>query len=256
MLGTGHGKALNCYNYCFLLQVNNTNLLVDSGGGNQIINQLKKANIKIEDIDNVFISHSHMDHILGLIWIIRFLCPKYYNGLIDKKVNIYGNDDVIQKLNDLIRLFIPKDFNNVIKENFNFIKLVNDQAFELSNLKITVFDSKAKNIKEFGFVAKYDNKQIIYLGDERYNDINKKYISNCDYAFMGARDINNDITSGHSTVEYSATIAQKYHIKNLILSHCNDTDLKNRKSRFKDEASKYYTGNIFIPNDLEKINIE
>ena len=214
MLGTGHGKALKCYNYCFLLKFNNTNLLVDSGGGNQIINQLKKANIKIEDIDNVFISHSHMDHILGLIWMIRFLCPKYYNGLIDK------------------------------------------QNFELSNLKITVFDSRAKNINEFGFVAKYANKRIIYLGDERYSKINKKYINNCDYAFMDARDINNDITSAHSTVKYSATIAQKYHIKNLILSHCNDFDLKNRKTMFKNEASKYYNGNIFVPYDLEEISIE
>ena len=256
MLGTGHGKALKCYNYCFLLKFNNTNLLVDSGGGNQIINQLKKANIKIEDIDNVFISHSHMDHILGLIWMIRFLCPKYYNGLIDKKINIYGNDDVIQKINKLIKIFIPNDFNNVIKENFNFIKLIDKQNFELSNLKITVFDSRAKNINEFGFVAKYANKRIIYLGDERYSKINKKYINNCDYAFMDARDINNDITSAHSTVKYSATIAQKYHIKNLILSHCNDFDLKNRKTMFKNEASKYYNGNIFVPYDLEEISIE
>lgn len=90
MLGTGHGKAINCYNYCFLLKINNTNLLVDSGGSIQIINQLNKMKMSIEDIDNIFISHAHIDHILGLIWIIRFLCPKYYNGLIKKKSIFMG----------------------------------------------------------------------------------------------------------------------------------------------------------------------
>lgn len=256
MLGTGHGKAINCYNYCFLLKINNTNLLVDSGNGIQIINQLKKVDIQIEDIDNIFISHAHMDHILGLIWIIRFLCPKYYNGMISKKINIYGNEDVIRKINNLIALLIPKDFDNIIKEKFGFKKLIDNQSFEISNAKITAFDIKSNNVEEFGFKIRYNNKSIIYLGDERYNKANEKYIINCDYAFMDARDISNDLNSSHSTIEYSAKIAQFYHIKNLILSHCNDNNLKNRKEIFKREASKYYNGNVFIPNDLEKIDIE
>lgn len=256
MLGTGHGKALNCYNYCFLLKINNTNLLVDSGNGIQIINQLKKVDMKVEDIDNIFISHAHMDHIFGLIWIIRFLCPKYYNGTISKKINIYGNEDVIKKIHILIKLFIPRDFNNVIKEKLIFIKLKDNQNFEISNAKITAFEIKSRNIEEFGLKIEYNNKSIIYLGDERYDNINEKYIIDCDYVFMDARDINNEPNSAHSTVEYSAKIAQNYHIKNLILSHCNDNDLKNRKKTFKSEASKYYSGNVFVPNDLEKIYIE
>lgn len=256
MLGTGHGKALNCYNYCFLIKINNTNLLVDCGGSIQIITQLIKANTKIEDIDNIFISHSHMDHILGLIWIIRYLCPKYCNGLIKKNIFIYGNEDVINKLYNLIALFIPKDFNEIIKNRIKFIKLINNQSFRISDATITVFDIKSKNIKEYGFKLNYKNNNIIYLGDEKYSEINKRYIANCDYAFMDARDIINSNGSSHSTVKDSAIIAQKYNIKNLILSHSNDNDLKNRRDIFRNEAAKYYKGNIYVPNDLDKIEIE
>ncbi len=256
MLGTGHGKSLNCYNYCFLLKIKNTNLLVDTGGGNQIINQLIKANIKIEDIDNIFISHSHMDHILGLVWIIRFLCPKYYNGVISKKINIYGNADVINKIYNLIDLLIPNDFNAIINKNFHFIKLIDNQSIKISDALITFFDIKARNIDEFGFKLKYKKNNVIYLGDESFNEINEKYIIDCNYAFMDARDINNSTNSAHSTIKYSAKIAQKYHVKNLILSHCNDNNLISRSKLFKEEASKYYDGNIFVPNDLEKIDIE
>lgn len=254
MLGTGHGKAISCYNYCFLLKIDNTNLLVDSGGSIQIINQLNKIGMSAEDIDNIFISHAHIDHILGLIWIIRVLCPKYFNGLINKKINIYGNNDVITKLYHLIDLFIPRDFNCVIEKYFNFVKLIDKQYFWISNVKINVFDIRSKRICEFGFVMKYNTKKIVYLGDERYNELNEKYIVNYDYAFMDARDLNNNENSLHSSVKYSAKIAQKYHIKNLILSHCNE--LKNRKDIFKNEAAKYFSGNIFVPNDLDVIDIE
>ena len=68
MLGTGHGLVWNLYNTCFLLENNGENLLVDTGGGTEIINQLEKVGFGLKDIHNIFISHCHTDHILGLLW--------------------------------------------------------------------------------------------------------------------------------------------------------------------------------------------
>ncbi len=40
MLGTGHAMTLDCFNTCFVLQNNRQeNILVDTGGGLQIIKQ-------------------------------------------------------------------------------------------------------------------------------------------------------------------------------------------------------------------------
>ena len=47
MLGTGHGSVMNSYNTCFLLQNNDENLLVDTGGSIQIIKNLQTKGYKL-----------------------------------------------------------------------------------------------------------------------------------------------------------------------------------------------------------------
>ena len=42
MLGTGSGSVYNLYNTCFILKNNDKNLLVDTGGGVQIVDNLEK----------------------------------------------------------------------------------------------------------------------------------------------------------------------------------------------------------------------
>lgn len=71
MLGVGNGITLDLYNTCFVVQNNNGNFLVDTGGSIEIIKRLQKVNIDIKDIKNIFISHNHTDHILGLIWMFK-----------------------------------------------------------------------------------------------------------------------------------------------------------------------------------------
>ena len=77
VLGTGHGTATECYNTCFTIKDEEEYFLIDSGGGNGILKQLKKANIEPEKIKTIFISHIHMDHLFHLY--IAFLIPLYKN---------------------------------------------------------------------------------------------------------------------------------------------------------------------------------
>ena len=43
MLGTGNAVVTECYNTCFVLSDNNNYFLVDGGGGNTLLRQLKNA---------------------------------------------------------------------------------------------------------------------------------------------------------------------------------------------------------------------
>ena len=45
MLGTGHAMVTRCYNTCFLLKKEDEYLMVDSGGGNGIMEQLENVQI-------------------------------------------------------------------------------------------------------------------------------------------------------------------------------------------------------------------
>ena len=42
MLGTGNGGTIDLYNTCFLIQNNNDNFLIDTGGSIEIIKEMKK----------------------------------------------------------------------------------------------------------------------------------------------------------------------------------------------------------------------
>ena len=54
--------------------------LVDAGGGNGILSQLDKAGITLESIHNIFVTHAHNDHILGMVWMIRMIAYFYEQG--------------------------------------------------------------------------------------------------------------------------------------------------------------------------------
>ena len=44
-------------------------------------------------------------------------------------------------------------------------------------------------------------------------------------------------------------------VKNLLLYHTEDKNLVNRKTMYSEEGKPYYHGNLWIPDDLETIEI-
>ena len=59
----------------------------------------------------------------------------------------------------------------------------------------------------------------------------------------------------HNTVLDVAIIAQQLDVKNLVLYHTEDSMLSERKEHYIAEARRAYSGNIYVPNDLESIII-
>ena len=83
VLGTGNAQAIHCYNTCYAMQKGEEYFLVDAGGGNGILSQLDKAGITLESIHNIFVTHAHNDHILGMVWMIRMIATSMNKGTYD-----------------------------------------------------------------------------------------------------------------------------------------------------------------------------
>ena len=56
MLGTGNALVTECYNTCFVLSDEYGHFLVDGGGGNTVLSQLKKAGVDLMDVHEIFVT--------------------------------------------------------------------------------------------------------------------------------------------------------------------------------------------------------
>ena len=59
----------------------------------------------------------------------------------------------------------------------------------------------------------------------------------------------------HSTALDAGKLAEDLGVKSLLLYHTEDSDLKNRKERYTKEAAMHFTGKVFVPEDLEGIDL-
>ena len=126
---------------------------------------------------------------------------------------------------------------------------------------MNIFDIYSIKESQYGFQIKYDNKKLTCLGDEPLNPKCEKFVQDVDWLLCEAfclyvdREIFKPYEKYHSTVKDEAETAEKFNVKNLILWHTEDRDLAHRKEKYTKEAQQYFKGNIFVPNDLEEIEI-
>jgi len=263
MLGTGNALVTKCYNTCFTIQTDETLLLVDGGGGNGILTQLERANIKLDDIHQLFITHAHTDHIIGVLWVVRVYIQHYLRGFVTEPLHVYGHDKSLMVLRTMCELMLHKKHSAQLGNSVILHEIKDGEDFKIGDIEISVFDIQSTKEKQFGFHAKFaDETRLCCLGDEPYNPNLKKYAENADWLLSEAfclydeRDKFKPYEKNHSTVKDVAELAATLNVPNLLLYHTEDTHITERKELYSAEARQYYQGNIFVPNDLETIGID
>ena len=259
MLGTGNATVSQIYNTCFLLKTSSTLMLVDAGGGNGILAQLKKVNVLISDIHHLFVTHAHTDHVLGVIWVIRMVAQcKGYEGLL----HVYGNDKVMKVIKTIIDMILAKKQLAKVAERVVFHQLEDGDCFEVGDMKLECFDIQSTKEKQFGFRAELPGGEVLAcLGDEPYNEQNRRYIVGADWMMCEAfclyadRDTFKPYEKCHSTALDAGKLAEELGVKNLILYHTEEKTLANRKENYTREAAENFKGRIFVPDDLEVIEL-
>ena len=266
MLGTGNATVSQIYNTCFVLQTPSTLMLVDAGGGNGILAQLKKVNVQISDIHHLFVTHAHTDHVLGVIWVIRMVAQcKGYEGLL----HVYGNDKVMKVIKTIIDMILAKKQLAKVAERVVFHQLEDGDCFEVGDMKLECFDIQSTKEKQFGFRAELPSSSdesdkplvLACLGDEPYNEQNRRYIVGADWMMCEAfclyadRDTFKPYEKCHSTALDAGKLAEELGVKNLILYHTEEKTLANRKENYTREAAGNFKGRIFVPDDLEVIEL-
>lgn len=260
LLGTGNATVTKCYNTCFAIHTGEEYLLVDTGGGNGIMAQLEKADIPMEAIHEIIMSHEHTDHILGLVWLIRMIAAKMKKGQYEGNLNIYCHEQLKDIILTITKLTIQAKFYKMIGERI-FLHTVEDgEVCRILDYDVHFFDIRSTKAKQFGFTLRLNNgKTFTFIGDEPYQEHERVYAQNADWLLHEAfclyrdRDIFSPYEKHHATVKEACEHAQNLHVLNLILYHTEDKNLKERKKLYTEEGRRYYHGNLFVPDDLERI---
>ena len=84
--------------------------IIACGGGSAILHQLKHAGYDWMDMRHIFVTHKHVDHLMGIIWMVRMIC-QFMNLKIwmQERSSILRKDPVIIYGN----LFIPDDLESL-----------------------------------------------------------------------------------------------------------------------------------------------
>lgn len=264
ILGTGNAMVTRCYNTCFAITDEDTNefLLVDAGGGNGILSQCQKAGLELENTHNLFLTHAHTDHILGVIWVIRAISQLMNNQKYDGDFTVWTHDECKQTLEILCRATLGKKQLVNLGTRIHFNLLQDAQSFKACQMDLTAFDIHSTKKKQYGFKAILpDGKKLVCLGDEPCSDSCRIYAQNADWLLTEAfclyedRDRFKPYEKHHSTALDAAKTAQSLNVKNLLLYHTEDKTLDTRKERYTNEAKTAFTSKIFVPDDLEVIEL-
>ena len=262
MLGTGNAMCVNCYNTCFYLKTPRGGMLVDGGGGNGILQQLIKAKIPFESIRHMFVTHSHTDHIMGAIWMMRKISPLIFKGKHKGPFTIYCNDEVKEALYTMGKLMIPEKIFNSIGQTIFLQEVHDSEQVEIDDMQVTFFDIGSVRFKQYGFSAQLpDGQRLVCLGDEPYSVQSEPYARGCDWLMCEAfclykdRFAFNPYEKNHSTALDAGMLAQDLGVKNLVLYNTEDTHLDTRAATYGAEAAQYFKGNILIPDDLQSFDL-
>lgn len=259
MLGTGNAGVTECYNTCFVLSENDKHLLVDGGGGNLLLQRLKAAGLKWQDMQHIIVTHKHIDHLLGILWMLRFLLQNMNRGKFAGEAYIYGHDEVVTALRQLAHMLLSAKETRYLDERLHLVEVKDGETLCINGRSITFFDIQSSKEKQFGFCMELDDGRLCCCGDEPYRECEHDYAAGAKWLLHEAFCLSAEAEEfkpyekHHTTAADAAMMAENLGVKNLLLYHTEDKNILRRKELYSEEAARYFSGRIFVPDDLEKI---
>ena len=161
------------------IECNGTKILIDMGNScKYVTDKLKGIGVRAEEIDAIFITHTHSDHIKGL----KVFCKKY-NTLV------YFTDKMRNEL-----------------EYIDNYKYIDSDRITLKDLIINVIKTSHDASDSVGYVIEGNNKGIVYITDTGY--INNKYFNILSNREVYIMESNHDIEMLNNS-RYSFSLRQR-----------------------------------------------
>lgn len=178
LLGTGSpAPAMNRFGPGVLIQVGGKNLLIDSGRGTT--QRLWQAGLKLGQVDAVFLTHLHSDHVVGLpdLWLTGWLEAAYAQR--KGPFVVYGPVGTENMMKGLQQAFAWDIQARIADQNLSpetikstVTEVQPGQIHDFNGVKVTVIEVNHGELLHpaFGYRIDYEGRSVTISGDTRFSE--------------------------------------------------------------------------------------
>lgn len=174
LLGTGTPlPVMERFGPSILIEAGEQKFLFDAGRGT--LQRLTQINVKYREIQGVFFTHLHSDHVVGFpdLWLIGWL-----TGLRTTPLRVWGPRGTKKMMSSLekafefdikIRIFDDKASPNGVI--ITAVDIKESVVYEKNGVKVTAFEVDHSPIKPaFGYRIDYSGRSVVLSGDTRFSE--------------------------------------------------------------------------------------
>jgi len=188
LLGTGSPTpAMSRFGPGVLIQVGGKNLLIDSGRGTT--QRLWQAGLKLGQVDAVFLTHLHSDHVVGLpdLWLTGWLEAAYAQR--KGPFVVYGPVGTQNMMEGLRQAFAWDIQARIADQNLSpetikstATEVQPGQIYEFNGVKVTAIEVNHGDLLHpaFGYRIDYEGRSVTISGDTRFSENLIKYATGTD----------------------------------------------------------------------------
>lgn len=259
-LGTGSAMPpRDRGNTAFTVRTEDLLFLVDAGPS--VFGDLQRCGIEPSQIDAIFLSHGHADHILGMPQLA--LLQKFMTK--EPPLRIYCTAAVREAVTSVTRIAFPEAADGLPK--FNWIELAEGprQSHDLTdNIQLTtelVFGPPYMPV--LGLRLDFFDKDVAlaFSSDTAPSDVVASLAHNCDLLIHEASfsatmqpDTSPELFF-HSDARQAGQIAARAGAKRLALVHLSRLHGNHRRV-LTAEATEYFSGLVLVPDDGDVIQLD
>jgi len=247
-----------------LVEVGSHKFLFDVGRGTSI--RIVETGISLGAITELFITHLHGDHVVGLsdFWLTGYM---HFSGR-KGDLKMYGPVGVKKMAEGLEIAYadVIKYWGISIAEpGFEVVEISSDGVvYQEGDIKVTAFKvnhSPTTKLDPYGYKIEYNGRSVVISGDTGYSDNLIKYATGTDLLIHEIFTMDEtkmsvalikQLNISHTVPEVGAEIFNQVKSKAVVVYHLSpDSD----PEKIKSIISKTYHGPLYMSHDLMSFNI-
>ncbi len=191
----------------FLVEHEDFKVLLDCGNG--VLSRLQKF-VSIWDVDAIFISHLHSDHVSDL-FILRYALDIALNKeIITQGIDLYAPENPAEEAARL-------PYKNAYQ-----VKYIQSGDVIEAGPFIFKFNQTVHPVYNLASKILWEDKSLVYTGDTEYFPEMEKFIAGCDLLICEANYQNEDMQEprkNHLSALQAGKMAHRAEVKKMLLTH-------------------------------------